>query len=501
MTVNTYAPAKTGFSRIFLVKGGVKPSVKPTYEAFMAMGGIESSYGDIKDIDVPNPNRRGDFITIGQTRDASDRPTTTISGRYASEIKSTMLQLAKAGSSVDVFVVLHSGACSSPADFDTYTKIIWLEGAYISKHSLDTLGTLASDGNSSVDETVDLSAKEVYEFVRLGWAEYAKTQISNEVLDAAIYEAGGCTDGNTSDVLVVSTKAAGGSPSTPADVLFSVDDGVTWYARDIDTMAITSDADGVAIVGSYVAVVSQADASMHYAALSDFVADGVPTWTKITTGVVSGGEPTAVFGRLGAAWAVGAGGYIYSISDVTAGMTVQSAGALVTDTLNAVHAYSGAYAVAVGNNSAILKTTDGTSWEQVTTPPTGVGINYLSVFMLSKKAWFIGTSAGDLYYTEDSGATWTLKAFSGSGSGSVTGVYFSNAATGWISHTTAATAGRVLQTNNGGYSWIVMPSTVGSLPTSDGINVVVGKEEDPNFVVAGGLGSDGSDGFLLVGKA
>jgi len=174
---------------------------------------------------------------------------------------------------------------------------------------------------------------------------------------------------------------------------------------------------------------------------------------------------------------------------------------LTTSYYLAVHAPNDEFAVAVGNDGVIAKTENGSTWASLTsTSPVGVGTNLTCVWLKSEKEWWVGTSTGYLYYTKNGGTTWTAKSFPGSGAGVVWDIQFPTDSVGYLSHSTATTSGKILESVDGGYSWIVAPRGVGTLPANDRLTALATCSTDPNFVVGVGLADDGSDGFVLQGE-
>jgi hypothetical protein len=196
------------------------------------------------------------------------------------------------------------------------------------------------------------------------------------------------------------TAAAGGSPGTPADVVYSLDGGATWNADDIDTLGAAENPSAVACVGEYLVVVSNDSNSLHYALLSEFDGTTDPTFTEVATGFVTGGEPNDIWSVGNKAFIVGDGGYVYTTTDPTAGVTVIDAGVAEQDDLLAVHAVNENFMVGVGNNGAIVKTENGTTVGALG-GPVGIGINLQAVWIKgnSTDEWFIGASNGNYYYT------------------------------------------------------------------------------------------------------
>jgi hypothetical protein len=70
-----------------------------------------------------------------------------------------------------------------------------------------------------------------------------------------------------------------------------------------------------------------------------------------------------------------------------------------------------------------------------------------------------------------------------------------------MSHQTSATKGRILRSYDRGYQWVVTPEGSGSIPLADKYNVLLTCSYDANFISAGGLADDGSDGIIIVGGA
>jgi len=491
-----FTPAQTGFSRVFLIPGRARPDHPYSYESCHRMTGVSQEFGEVTAIECPDPYNLDNFIEIGEVGGEISRVTTALEGRYAADIKSALLEYARRR--LDVDVQLHIGAAENPANFYGFQKSLILEKARIIGFETEDLGALSSDERSAITETGNVSAREMYEVVPLECTAKANDLITNEVLDVVIADSPSQDSDGASKIFAI-TKAAGGSPSTPPDVLYSRDKGATWYAEDIDTLTSSDDPSAVARVGQYLVVVSNADESLSYAPLSEFVPGTDPTFTKVTAGFVASKGPNAVAAVGNRAFIVGDGGYVYISDDITSGVTVVDAGVLTISDLNDVAAISKSFAVAVGDAGVILKTEDGESWSLVPSP-VGGGVDLLTVAVKNKMEWFVGGSNGRLYYTIDGGDTWQEKGFPSSGTGTVQDVVISKDSVIYLSHTTAAGRGRVLRSTCGGYEWIVLPEEAGVMPASDRFNRLAANSYDPNLVVAVGLHDNASDGIVVVCK-
>ncbi|MHC4748305.1 MAG: WD40/YVTN/BNR-like repeat-containing protein [Planctomycetota bacterium] len=499
----TTTPLQSAYTRVFIIEGRARGDHAPDYLSCLRMAGLSQGFGDIERVECPDPYQYGQFIEVAQIRGATERPTTTLEGRYEVDVLSTLARLARKGCAFDV--QLHMGTCEDPSSFNSYSKAVVLEKAQITNFSTEDLGALASGDNAAVNESVDVSAADFYEVKPLTVTEAAASVVINEVLDV-IYadqitcgeceeESGGC------EKIYAVTEAAGGSPATIPDILFSLDGGSTWISHDIDAYSGGEDANAIFRLGDYIVVVSYAGDSLAYVLKDDLNDYTDPTFTEVTTGFVAAGSPLAAWSTGGVAFIVGDGGYIYSTDDPTSGVTVIDAGNATIDNLNAVHAMSDVFAVAVGNNGAVVYTEDGALWGATTTRPSAPGEHLLCVWVKGENEWLVGSDSGKLYATFDKGVTWEEITFSGSGTGNVYDIAFATNSVGFMSHATTAPAGRVFRTIDGGYSWKLLPEASGTLPANDYVGALAACENDANKVVGVGLADDATDGFVFVGSA
>ena len=492
--------AKTGFSRVFLIDGGARPDHAPEYQGCMKAGGVSKSWGDLTSIECPSEIQYDSYVEVDTIKGAEERATMDLMGRYLADVASELLRIGNLGCGVDAQV--HFGKCTDPTDFNTFTKAVVMEGAYISDWSTDDLGAMESGERNPVTETGSISSKDVYEILQLAFTQAAASIVTNEVIDVVICDQVACgecdEDSSGCQHIYAVTKQAGGSPGTPPDIVFTVD-GSNWYADDIDSLGAAEDPSAVACVGDYVVVISNDSGSAHYALKSEVDdVDYDETWTEIATGFV--GAPNdchrAVGGRF--LYVVGDSGYIYRTDDITGGVNVLDAGVATTQNLNRVYALSDEFVVAVGNNDTVVYTEDGVSWGTVTGPLAGATLS--AVLVQSETVWFVGSTAGNLYYTVDKAANWTAKGFPGSGAGSVYDVVSANMSVLYLAHATTAPAGRILRSYDGGYSWNILPEGTGTITANDRINRLAACIYDENFVVGVGLADDGADGVIVVGQ-
>lgn len=485
------------FTRVWFSEGGTGPSRPRSYYGNWKPGSPSWDQGDLTTVYEPDPDRYGKFVKVARFRGEPGDPEITITARFGRQ-RSVLLKAARRDCAHTL--QLHIGECQNPQDFARgWDKVLMVEEASITSWGTDDLGALGPDETAPINEEVPFSGTDMYEVTRLNFQEQAATLVTREVTSVYVCDAQQCgACGAPSDGCQVVLALEGGisaSPGLPPTVLVTDDGGDTWAERTVSTLAANERGDGIFCVGSNVVVISSDSESLHYTTLASLIA-GTQTWTEVLTGFVATKGPVAAW-SLGATetWIVGEGGYIYHTDDPTAGVTVSDAGSATTENLNDVHAYDSENIVAVGANNAVVYTENGgDTWTSVTGPAVGIALN--TVWMRSPTEWFVGAANGSLYYTVDSGVNWTEKSFNGSGAGQVRDLVFPTPSVGYMAHSTAAPAGRILRTIDGGYSWYVLPEGTGSIPTND----YVGKLAvcvDPNIVFGGGLGGNAVDGFLV----
>lgn len=498
---SSQAPLNSAYTRVWLQEGRARPDHRPVYKGFMKMAGLNQSFGDIQPIFVPSNKQLGKFDQAGFFRDEEERPSTSLMGHYAADVKSDMIRLAKEGCPFDV--QLHIGKCDDPTLFDAFQKILIFEEVFLTSISSDDLGALEPGEQGKVDETGDISAARMYEFMPLSYAERSPSVVTNRLVDVVIcgnQSCGDCDEENSGceDIYAISA-AAGGSPGTPADVVFSLDKGENWGAHDIDTLGAGEAPDGVACVGQYLVVVSNASDSMHIALLSQFKNSADPSFTEVETGFVVAGAPNAIFSVGSLAFIVGANGYIYKSENPTSGVEVIDAGVSTTSHLLAVHAISEEFAVAVGEDGVIVTISNDLA-TRLASSPVGIGVDILTVRVKSENEWFIGTDAGTFFRTLDSGVTWTNDSAKLSGTKTaVTSIRMSSASVMYVSGTVGGN-GAIWVSVNGGYTFERQKQGTGIIPLGDVIDALAVCESDVDFVVGVGLANNGTDGFIVIGS-
>lgn len=500
----------SGFSRVFLMRGGAGPSVIPKYEGQWKAMEANQNFGDIKLIHSPSRTQLNQFDVDGKIVGEVGLAQLTLQARY-SEYLSEVLSICRAGCDSDVQV--HFGLCKNPTDFDGgWEKILVVTSARIPTYKASPLGALEPSERALVMEDVAFHGIELYEIARMVYQDTAVGYVLREVVDLAICDTADCggdcgpaTDG--CQAVYAAAKNSGGSPGLLAEIIVTNNGGSTWKANTINGMASNQNPSSVFCNANKLIVLSKDAGALFYATLADLQNQVASPFTKVTTGVVAGGEPIAAWSygpRF--TWVVGVGGYIYFTSDPIQGLTVQDAGNATANQLNDVKGLDANSLVAVGNSGTVIFTRNGGStWATVPTSPTAANLN--TVVMVSENVWFVGSATGHMYYTQDGGNTWSEKAFAGSGSGVIHDIQFVNtgspiAMVGYMAYETTAGVGRIYRTINGGNSWYIAPEDTSRVPTASKFNALA-LCSDPNIMYAGGVfdTSNNSAGIVVKGAA
>ena len=491
---------KTPYSRVFIIEDGAAPQNVPEYLGLAAAGANSWKQGTLTPIRKPSDERYGEFDIIDMIQGAPDLPQLTIESRMRPLI-SDLLKIVKKGCAVDIQV--HIGSCQNPQDFNGGWEMVRvLELAHASDYNTSNLGALDADQQAAVTETVPFSGENLFDLKHLRPQEVAQTALTDIVNRVLICDAKSCGEcGVSSDGCQIQFAITGpttGSPGLPSEVLYSIDGGHTWSSTSISGLALGSAATDAACVGANLVVISSTDNALFYAPIADILTH-TETWTKVTTGFVATKTPNRIV-SLGTnlTWIAANGGYVYFTDDVTTGVTAQTDGSVTTQNLGGIHAFDKDNVVAVGAANVVLDSINGgDTWSLITGPSVGVVLN--TVFMQSASRWLVGDAGGNLSYTLTSGYSWVAKLFPGSGAGSVRDIQFASKCVGYMAHDTAAPAGRVLRTIDGGHSWVVMPEQAGiPVPSVASIKAIAACEDDPNVLLAGGTNANGSDGALFL---
>lgn len=497
--------------RIFYQPGGPNPGNAVQFAGldaqYMLLEGVTRPLrGAIEPIRVYNPRFAKRYQTVGRKVTAPDFPTATL--RVLENRGTLPFQLGDLSCPFNLYLPV--GVCEDLSDFlagwqDIVEIVSWAEGTSVNEGD-----RMSWEEDNQVEDAVAITLEAKYAIGALSFSPEAASDVSREVVDV-VYGGGlqcgdcGPNDDGTRRIYAVTKSSGAGSPGLPAEVVYSYDGGATWAQTNIDGFGATEDPLAIDIVGSKLVVIG-ADA-YYWATINR---QGVPgTWTKVTAGFVAAGTPADLYVLSPQeVFFVGEGGYVYKSIDITAGVSVVDAGSATTANLLRIHGDGNNTLVAVGADSAVIKSVNrGAQWATTNAEPSAIPLDIYSIAVKGPETFLLGTGlSGRIFYTLDGGETWVEKPFTGSGAGYVRDIVFATDEVGYFVHDDNTPTGHIWATWNGGASWVRNDGGSARLlnwPVIDRVNRIAvpgsTRQVGANNVALACLAGDGSDGALLLG--
>ncbi len=489
--------AKLGQFRVFVQEDGISPENPYYYHGDLSLGGVNEPQGDLTPIYLPSPDQREQWDIVGFTRGVPGLPTTDFTARMQITMQQVWWGLRKRRCPVNMQVL--AGICERPDDINSWRAKMLLNRNVITDFTGPVINPLTGEENEVGNLTGSMTMLSLEVILPIRFQEYADATIQAEALDGfyngliSCGECGASDDG--CDSLYVLTKNNPGSPGLSSQVVYTRNDKSTFTARDISSLG-GKNASRMVPMGKYLVVISEDDRAHHIISFSDLHAGNTANWRKISTGYVAASGPRAIY-RLSSlrAIVVGAGGYIYRITNPTAAPTILSDGSITTQNFNDVGGF-GNTVVAVGNSRAIaVSINKGDSFSLI--PPvdsSGAAINgnVTAVGVIDSSQWFIGIG-GRLYYTVNGGEYYTLHGDWPADITVVNRINFVDKQVGYIA-AEANLVGRVYRTDSVGNQWDNTAPSIDDLP--DAVRYNFAAPCGYNEVAAGGY--SGSEGILAV---
>ena len=249
------------------------------------------------------------------------------------------------------------------------------------------------------------------------------------------------------------------------------------------------------LVGKDAAAAAGAQGEMSY---SD---DNGATWTTANIGGAAAGDGCSSGGTLFSfdehhIWVAGDNGYIWISTD--AGLTYEATeeGIITANPYVDIDFVDELHGVAVaGTGNTLIATTDdgGLSWAA----PTGTGLPaaiLLCCERLDVNRIWIGSDAGNIYWSDDGGTTFTIRTgWVGVGVGDVEDLAFVNDHVGWMTRNDAAELATVYRTIDGGLTWDALTT-----PVNLGINQIWACDVNHAFCV--GEPTASADSFIAYAQ-
>lgn len=509
--INADEISTTRHVRAYMQYGGPRPGNVVRYSGqdaqYISIEGVGvPELGGVDPIWVHDPSVVGSYKLVGRTFTPPDLASATVILRERHGV--IPRQLTRLGCTFNLYEV--HGVCKDLGDFlSGWTDYVNIYSAAVVTDK--DLGNRTSfDADEAIEDSLSVLLAAVYPIGALGFGTNAATLIDRKVVDVVYgskVQCGSCgpEDDGTKRIYAVTDSSGAGSPGLPPELIYSLDGGGTWTETSITGIGATCTPVAIDIVGEKLVIVtSEAPGAIYWTTLNALT--GAPqTWTKVTTGFVATKtvadmyvlSPREIF-------FVGAGGYIYKSTDITAGVTAVSEAGATSQDLARIHG-EGETIVCVGAAGTVVKSTNrGLTWATTTTSPENATLSAVAV--LSESVYWVGTTTtGNVYYTLTGGETWVEKSHDGSGSGTVYDIVFATEEVGYIAYATTGPAGRIYATWNGGEDWTYSTPRLLNLPVFDYPYRLaypdVHESIAANNLAVAGLAGDGTDGILLLGIA
>lgn len=354
--------------------------------------------------------------------------------------------------------------CADVEDFTNYNAIIALHEAYGTGQNLtENIANGTTAASVDLMNMVNESAADLVVVKQVNHLD-----ISGEHSDVAINEvisvgyevcAGDCgaaDDGNQDYWAVTDVDTTPGYQGAGAPVfLYTVDGGTNWTASYINAM-MGGNALDVIKVGGRALVASDTNA-VAYARYADIEAGDANPWVAATG--FTADFPNALAQASGhTVYACGDGGHIWRSTDGGMSFTLLSDAVQTAQNLNDCAFASEVVGWFGGDNGALVQYNNGALALIVVEDADGniLTDNIVTVACPEDRTRevYLGTSAGEIWRSTDTGASWENMAFDGSGTGTIEKIAFSGPLGFhlWVVQTNVAgDKSRVLRDLSGGY--------------------------------------------------
>ncbi len=488
--------------RHFIQFGGAQPGNVAQYAGqdgqYMFVDGVGvPETGGVTPEFAPDPRQPGKWRLIARSISPPDLASASLV--MLEKHSGIPRQLQRIGCKFNLYEP--TGNCQDLSDFlrGWSDYVLVYSGALVNDKDLGT--RTSRDSDAVIEDTLSLTLADVFPIGALAFGEKAAADVEREVIDVVYGTTVSCQCVEGTEFIYAVETYAEGSPGLPSEVVFTVDGGDTWTNIGIDGMGATELALAIDIVGKYLIVLGEDN---YYWAEINYKT-GIPgAFTQVNEGIVGAGSPTDIYVLSPReVFFCGDGGYVYKATDITAGMEAIDEGDATGEDLNRIDGVDETI-VAVGDNGAVIKSSNrGRTFATTTESPADAILQALAV--LDDDRYWVGTAAGEVWWTLDGGEIWTEFAFAGSGAGAVRDIIFVNDEVGYIAHNTVAPLARIFSTWNGGVDWTNTDPRLLNLPVFDYAGRLAVPDADAgiaaNNLAVAGLSGGGVDGILLLGIA
>lgn len=490
--------ARTDLTRLFLAPGGVAVCGNYQYADCVRVDSMAQSAQDSEQVHMVNRST-GRRTLVGRISGAEGDWTGAFVGNMVIDDETLLWQIRQSHCLSDAH--LNLGRCTDPLDIDSWESGFILEGLEFTNYSTGAMGALSPDERSTLQETLNWTAQDVYRKKRQAWGE-VPTGTFEEGIGVSVVTYGNpnriCASGQCTDACAVLYAITQDDlePFT-AYVYYSIDGGVTWNDSDI-----TNTFDSISALRLEAA--SNGNLGLINMSINEYYSIKVDGRTGQPISIVRvGGED------LGATTLLDDTRYADVVyTTVLAGPPTHPqiyAMDLKTNTVSIVselpeldflgisgfHMFALSERFWVASNistvasGTVFTENAGRTWRIPAMDGMPAGPLARSVYAFDELNWLIGDQVGRLYRTRDQGQSWILQAILpgvATAGAEIRELHFPTRNLGY-----AACGDTVYRTYDGGCSWVAMPDATGDpFPAFTGFIRMDVCPLDPNQAVAWG---------------
>lgn len=501
--------------RLFFQFGGPSPLNPLKYygeqSQFAFLQGSTKSYGSLDPVYVPTPRRTGGYTLAAKSRGAPDLPEATL--QLLQKVGTVPADLGETNCFFNTYLV--TGSCGNDLSdpLSGWTDYVEVYAGLIPE-SVDYGDRMSMDSDDPQTDEYSCKGSAIYKIGPLSFGEQAAAAIDREVVDAVYAGGSNCANcgppnDGTRRLYAVTKSSGGGSPGLPAQVVYvnknPITGAITVYETDITGLGASVDPTFIEVMGAYL-IVGVSSTNSYYYALLDSVTGNPGAFTQVTTGFVATKTPNDIYVKSSTeAYIAANGGYVYKLTDITAGVSAVASGAATTNNLNRIHG-NGNTIAAVGVGGVVLRSiTNGDTW--ALTSSNAGSASLTGVFVFTQNQIQVVNASGVHYSTDAGGTSWTARTIAGATA--CQDIVYATDEVGYILYTTG-TAARLQATIFGGAIWADSSTgnsriPAGSFPTFyQGNRVAIPKSAGiqltANTLAIAGLAVSGSnaDGALYT---
>ena len=417
---------------------------------------------------MPRSRRANQFQVVNSLQGSAGAITTTITTDVTDELD--YLERVKCPTPIYVHMV-RAGLKNV---FTNYDRSFVLTNARVTSRGLTSLTTRTPDNNQRAEMTFDLAGETLIRAVRISMARQGISESQN-IKDITFCNAEECRSGVSPGMgsCEIGFAVAAAGTGAAANVIRTINGG-SWAATVAQPFAADVDLGGVECFemgrNSTRVLVSRGESVVASPATVAYSDDSGATWVSVALPGATGSwvAPQALKAvDRSNIWAGTSIGYIVHSGDGGVTWQTQEAGVINNAAWNSIDFADADVGWAGGVANEIARTIDGgTGWSPITGPAGQAAVAINTIHAVDRNRAWIGYANGRLFFTNDAGATWTERGFSGSGVGSIADIDFIDEYMGVLVRNTASPVGNVLTTIDGGYTWEPMAT-----PTNSGLSV------------------------------